>query len=158
MRRAPAIAAVGSTMQFDVTDVLNLADGAAMIASAFVAYALNQGGVNVWIGMLAVAAAGAAGSVLLNKGIYTPFQRRGSAPTTLVIISLGTTLIIEFGLQAIVCGTTCRKHEPGTDGQGGRPDPHRGSAGDYRAVHRGDGRRPRAASLQQTRQGDARRN
>ena len=101
-----AIAAVGFTMQFAVTDVLNLAYGAVMIASAFVAYALNQAGVNVWIALLAAAAAGSAGSVLLNQGIYTPFQRRGSAPITMVIVSLGMTLIIEFGLQAIVGGTS----------------------------------------------------
>ena len=101
-----AIAAVGFTMQFAVTDVLNLAYGAVMIASAFVAYAVNQAGVNVWIAILAAAAAGAAASVLLNQGIYTPFQRRGSAPITLVIVSLGLTLIIEFGLQAIVGGTS----------------------------------------------------
>jgi branched-subunit amino acid ABC-type transport system permease component len=104
-----AIAAVGFTMQFAVTDVLNLAYGAVMIASAFVAYALNQAGVNVWIGMLAAAAAGSGGSVLLNQGIYTPFQRRAGdaarAPITMVIVSLGMTLIIEFGLQAIVGGT-----------------------------------------------------
>ena len=106
-----AIAAVGFTMQFAVTDVLNLAYGAVMIASAFVAYALNQAGVDVWIAMLAAAAAGAAGSVLLNQGIYTPFQRRAAsfsqsrAPITMVIVSLGMTLIIEFGLQAIVGGT-----------------------------------------------------
>jgi len=105
-----AIAAVGFTMQFAVTDVLNLAYGAVMIASAFVAYALNQAGVNVWIGMLAAAAAGSGGSVLLNQGIYTPFQRRAGntarAPITMVIVSLGMTLIIEFGLQAIVGGTS----------------------------------------------------
>jgi branched-subunit amino acid ABC-type transport system permease component len=101
-----AIAAVGFTMQFAVTNVLNLAFGAVMIASAFVAYALNQAGVNVWIALLAAAAAGAVGSVLLNQGIYTPFQRRGSAPITMVIVSLGMTLIIEFGLQAIVGGTS----------------------------------------------------
>ena len=101
-----AIAAVGFTMQFAVTNVLNLAFGAVMIASAFVAYALNQAGVNVWIGILGAAAAGAVGSVLLNQGIYTPFQRRGSAPITMVIVSLGMTLIIEFGLQAIVGGTS----------------------------------------------------
>jgi len=106
-----AIAAVGFTMQFAVTDVLNLAYGAVMIAAAFVAYAVNQAGVSVWIGMLAAAAAGSAGSVLLNQGIYTPFQRRAAssgqagAPITLVIVSLGMTLIIEFGLQAIVGGT-----------------------------------------------------
>jgi branched-subunit amino acid ABC-type transport system permease component len=105
-----AIAAVGFTMQFAVTNVLNLAFGAVMIASAFVAYALNQAGVNVWIALLAAAAAGAVGSVLLNQGIYTPFQRRAAnsarAPITMVIVSLGMTLIIEFGLQAIVGGTS----------------------------------------------------
>jgi len=99
-----AIAAVGFTMQFAVTDVLNLAYGAVMIASAFVAYALNQAGVTVWIGILAAAAAGSVGSVLLNQGIYTPFQRRGSAPITMVIVSLGMTLIIEFGVQAVAGG------------------------------------------------------
>ena len=100
-----AIAAVGFTMQFAVTDVLNLAYGAVMIASAFVAYTVNQAGVNVWIGLLAAAAAGSVASVLLNRWIYTPFQRRGSAPITMVIVSLGMTLIIEFGLQGIVGGT-----------------------------------------------------
>jgi branched-subunit amino acid ABC-type transport system permease component len=101
-----AIAAVGFTMQFAVTDVLNLAYGAVMIASAFVAYAVNQAGASVWLGTLAAAAAGSVGSVLLNQGIYTPFRRRGSAPVTMVIVSLGMTLIIEFGLQAIVGGTS----------------------------------------------------
>jgi branched-chain amino acid transport system permease protein/neutral amino acid transport system permease protein len=105
-----AIAAVGFTMQFAVTDVLNLAYGAVMIASAFVAYAVNQAGASVWIGLLAAAAAGSGGSVLLNQGIYTPFQRRTAdsarAPITMVIVSLGMTLIIEFGLQAIVGGTS----------------------------------------------------
>jgi branched-subunit amino acid ABC-type transport system permease component len=100
-----AIAAVGFTMQFAVTSVLNLAYGAVMIGSAFVAYAVNQAGASVWIALFAAAAAGAAGSVLLNRGIYAPFQRRGSAPITMVIVSLGMTLIIEFGVQAIVGGT-----------------------------------------------------
>jgi branched-chain amino acid transport system permease protein/neutral amino acid transport system permease protein len=100
-----AIAAVGFTMQFAVTDVLNLAYGAVMIAGAFVAYAVNQAGASVWLGMAAAAAAGAVASVALNQGIYTPFRRRGSAPITMVIVSLGMTLIIEFSLQAIVGGT-----------------------------------------------------
>jgi branched-chain amino acid transport system permease protein/neutral amino acid transport system permease protein len=100
-----AIAAVGFTMQFAVTDVLNLAYAGVMILSAFVAYAINSAGASVWLGMVAAAATGAVASVALNRGIYTPFQRRGSAPITLVIVSLGMTLIIEFGLQAIVGGT-----------------------------------------------------
>ncbi len=101
-----AIAAVGFTMQFAVTDVLNLAYAAVMIASAYVAYAVNQAGVNIWLAIVVAAAAGAVVSVVLNRGIYTPFQRRGTAPITMVIVSLGMTLIIEFGVQAIVGGTS----------------------------------------------------
>ena len=101
-----AIAAVGFTLQFAVTDVLNLAYGAVMIAGAFLAYLLNSHGVNVWISLVVAVAACAAGSVLLNAFVYAPFQRRGTAPITMVIVSLGMTLIIEFGVQALEGGTS----------------------------------------------------
>jgi branched-chain amino acid transport system permease protein/neutral amino acid transport system permease protein len=101
-----AVAAVGFTLQFGVTDVLNLAYGAVMIAGAFLAYVINQAGVNIWIGLVVAVAACSAGSVLLNSGVYAPFQRRGASPITMVIVSLGMTLIIEFGVQAIAGGTS----------------------------------------------------
>lgn len=101
-----AVAAVGFTLQFGVTDVLNLAYGAVMIAGAYLAYVINQAGLNIWVGLVVAVVACSAGSVLLNSGIYTPFQRRGASPITLVIVSLGMTLIIEFGTQAIAGGTS----------------------------------------------------
>ena len=101
-----AIAAIGFTLQFGVTDVLNLAFGAVMIAGAYIAYVINSHGVSVWIALVVAVAACSAGSVLLNAGVYTPFQRRGTSPITMVIVSLGMTLIIEFGVQAIAGGTS----------------------------------------------------
>jgi branched-subunit amino acid ABC-type transport system permease component len=101
-----AIAAVGFTLQFGVTDVLNLAYGAIMIAGAFIAYAVNQAGGSVWLGLAAAVAACSAGSVLVNSGVYAPFQRRGTSPITMVIVSLGMTLIIEFGVEAVAGGTS----------------------------------------------------
>jgi len=100
-----AIASVGFTLQFGVTDVLNLAYGAIMIAGAFVAYLVNQAGLSVWIGLLVAVVVCSLGSVLLNSGVYTPFQRRGTSAITMVIVSLGMTLIIEFGVQALAGGT-----------------------------------------------------
>jgi branched-subunit amino acid ABC-type transport system permease component len=99
-----AIAAVGFTLQFGVTDVLNLAYGAIMIFGAYVAYLLNENGISVWVGLLAAVAACTILSVLLNSFIYTPFQRRGASPITMVIVSLGMTLIIEFGVAALAGG------------------------------------------------------
>jgi branched-subunit amino acid ABC-type transport system permease component len=100
-----AIASVGFTMQFAVTDVLNLAYSGVMIVTAYVAYAVNQAGLSVWIGLVVASAAGAVLSLLLNQLIYTPFQRRKASGITLVIVSLGMTLILVFGLQAVVGGT-----------------------------------------------------
>ena len=99
-----AIASVGFTLQFGVTDVLNLAYGAVMILGAFLAYLVNSHGVSVWLGLLVAMAVCSAVSVLINSFVYTPFQRRGASPITLVIVSLGMTLIIEFGLEAVAGG------------------------------------------------------
>ena len=68
----------------------------------------------MWVGLVAAVIACSLGSVALNSGVYTPFQRRGTSPITMVIVSLGMTLIIEFGVQA-VAGRDGRvvHHEPG---------------------------------------------
>jgi branched-chain amino acid transport system permease protein/neutral amino acid transport system permease protein len=99
-----AIASVGFTLQFSVTNVLNLAFGAVMILCAYLAYLLNSHGVSVWLGLIVAIAAGAAVSMLMNGVVYTPFQRRGASPITMVIVSLGMTLIIEFGVEAVAGG------------------------------------------------------
>jgi branched-subunit amino acid ABC-type transport system permease component len=99
-----AIAAVAFTLQFAVTDVLNLAFAAIMTAGAFIAYWINQAGVSVWLAVIVAMAACSALSVLLNLFVYAPFQRRGSSPITIVIVSLGMALIVEFGIQAVVGG------------------------------------------------------
>jgi branched-subunit amino acid ABC-type transport system permease component len=96
-----ALAAVGFTLQFAVTNVLNLAYGGVMIVAAYAAYALNHAGVNVWIAVLASIVVGALLSLLLNNVVYTPFQRRGLSPIAMVIVALGMTLILTFGTQAI---------------------------------------------------------
>jgi branched-subunit amino acid ABC-type transport system permease component len=96
-----AIAAVGFTLQFAVTNVLNLAYAGVMSASAFVGYAVNRHGVTIWVAALASAAAGAILSVLLNRVVYTPFQRRRASPIAIVIVALGMALILEYGTQAI---------------------------------------------------------
>jgi branched-subunit amino acid ABC-type transport system permease component len=96
-----ALAAVGFTLQFAVTNVLNLAYGGVMVVSAYAAYALNSHGVSIWIAATAAIATGAALSVFLNNVIYTPFQRKGTSPIAMVIVALGMTLILVFGTQAL---------------------------------------------------------
>jgi branched-chain amino acid transport system permease protein/neutral amino acid transport system permease protein len=96
-----ALASVGFTLQFAVTNVLNLAYGGVMVVSAFATYAVNHAGVTIWVSALAGIAAGALLSLFLNNVVYTPFQRRGTSPIGMVIVALGMTLILVFGTQAI---------------------------------------------------------
>src|SRR5579884_505160 len=95
-----ALAAVGFTLQFAVSGVLNLAYGGVMVVAAYTTYVVNRQGIDVWVSALAGIAAGALLSLALNALVYTPFQRRGTSPIGIVIVSLGMTLILVFGTQA----------------------------------------------------------
>ena len=97
-----ALAAVGFTMQFGITNMINLAYGEVMISSAYVAYYINRSGISIWIGMVAGALFGAVFSFLLNRLIYAPFQRKGTALLGMVIVSLAVSLMIANLLLPIV--------------------------------------------------------
>ena len=96
-----AIAAVGFTMQFGITNILNLAYGDLMTAAAFVAYVMNQFGINIWIGIVGGGVFGAVASVVLNRWVYSPFLRRGTSPFGMVIVSLAMGLMIQNILLGI---------------------------------------------------------
>ncbi len=97
-----ALAAVGFTMQIGVTNLINLAYGEVMVASAYVAYFLNRAGVTIWIGMIAGAAFGALFSVLLNRIVYAPFQRKNTSHLGMVIVSLAVSLMMANILLPLV--------------------------------------------------------
>ncbi len=96
-----ALAAVGFTMQFGVTNVLNLAYGATMTAAAFAAYYFNARGLNVWLCLPIGAAFGGAFSLLLNRYLLSRFVRRGAGLFGMLIVTLGVGVIIENLVLAI---------------------------------------------------------
>lgn len=97
-----AIAAVGFTMQFGITNLINLAYGEIMITCAYVAYEVNRLGVNIWVGLLVGALFGAGFSFLLNRAVYAPFQRKGTSHIGMVIVALAVALMVSNVLLAIV--------------------------------------------------------
>jgi branched-subunit amino acid ABC-type transport system permease component len=100
-----AIASVGFTLQFGVTNVLNLAYGDVMTGSAFVAYLVTRAGGGLAGALIAGAAAGAIGSYGLNRLVYTPFVRRGTRLFGMIIVTISVSLVLQNGLQAIFKAT-----------------------------------------------------
>lgn len=96
------ISSVGFTLQFSVTNVFNLAFGSVMTISGFVAYWLNQGGLNIWLAMVVAALAGGLLSLVINEFVYGPFIRHGLNLFGMVIVTISVGLICDRGLQAAV--------------------------------------------------------
>jgi branched-chain amino acid transport system permease protein/neutral amino acid transport system permease protein len=106
-----ALAAVGFTLQFGVSNIFNLAYGNVMTLAAFAGYAINvDAHVNIWVSMLAGAGCGALVSVLLNRLVFVPFLRRGTALFTMVMVSLAAAAVILNGMEA-VAGAGFRSYE-----------------------------------------------
>jgi branched-chain amino acid transport system permease protein/neutral amino acid transport system permease protein len=96
-----AVAAVGFTLQFGVTNILNLAFGDVMTASAFMGYLATTNGANIWVAVALCALFGAVFSVLLNRFLYTPFVRHGTKLFGMIVVTIAVSLIIQNTLQAI---------------------------------------------------------
>lgn len=97
-----AISAVGFTLQFSVTNVLNLAFGSVMTGSGFIAYGLNHSGMNIWLAMCIAALCGGVISLLMNTLLYGPFIHHGLNLFGMVIVTISTAVISDHLIQAAV--------------------------------------------------------
>ncbi|MGH9298510.1 MAG: branched-chain amino acid ABC transporter permease [Acidimicrobiales bacterium] len=96
-----AIAAMGFTLQFGLTNVLNLSYGSIMTAGGFVAYLAQTVGINVWIGLVLGGLAGAAMTIGLGKSVFKVYARRGTKLFEMVMVTLALALVIEYAIDAI---------------------------------------------------------
>ncbi len=96
-----AVASVGFTMQFGITNIMNLAYGDIMTASAFGGLLANRLGINLWACLVVGALVGAGVSVGLNRFVYAPSLRRGLPLFGVVIVSIAAALIIQNTLLAL---------------------------------------------------------
>lgn len=97
-----ALAAVGFTLQYSVSNVFNLAFSETMVVAGFAALWANQAGAGIIVSGLAGMSAGMAVSVLLNQFVYQPFARRGVSVFQMLVISLAVSLVIANTLLAVV--------------------------------------------------------
>jgi branched-chain amino acid transport system permease protein/neutral amino acid transport system permease protein len=96
-----AVAGVGFTLQFGVTNILNLAYGDIMTAAAFAAYLATSAGLSVWLALVVGAVFGSVFSVLLNRFLYTSFVRHGTRLFGMIIVTIAVSLILQNTLLAV---------------------------------------------------------
>lgn len=96
-----AIGAMGFTIQFGLTNVLNINYGSVMTIGAFVAYFCNQAGLDIWVALLFGGLAGALVTIAVGKSIFRIYARRGTQLFGMVMVTLALALIIEYAIDAI---------------------------------------------------------
>jgi branched-subunit amino acid ABC-type transport system permease component len=98
------LGAMGFTLQFGLTNVLNIGYGALMTFGAFSTYLLHTWGVNVWV---AVGLAGVSTSLLtllVAKTILTVYVRKGAALFEMAMITFGVALITHSNTYVLSLG------------------------------------------------------
>jgi branched-subunit amino acid ABC-type transport system permease component len=96
-----AIGAVGFTMQYGVTNILNLAYGAIFTSSIYVGYLVAEHVTTLALLLLAGAVYGAVLSCVLGMWVLQPFIRRGTSSFGIAIITISVGLVVQYGLEAI---------------------------------------------------------
>ncbi len=95
------LGAVSFTLQFGISNLFNLAFGATMTAAAFVAYMCNAAGLSIWVSLALGSLSGSLLSFLLNRAVYLPFRRRAGSMFTMIMVTLGVGIIIQYTIEAI---------------------------------------------------------
>lgn len=91
-----AITAVGLSLVFGTTKLINFAHGEMVTIGAFVAYFLSTSAFNVPLIAAAIVAmiVGALVAASMERGIYRPMRSRGTGRIQLFIISIGLSLLL----------------------------------------------------------------
>ncbi len=96
-----AVGATGFSLQFAVTNVLNLAYGATMTSAIFVAYAVAPGAHTIWATVAITGVWGALFQWVLSQGLLNPYLRRGTQLFAMAMVTFGLGVVIQFSLEAL---------------------------------------------------------
>jgi branched-subunit amino acid ABC-type transport system permease component len=96
-----AVGAVGFTLQYGVTNVLNLSYGGIMTSAIFADYAVGGGNANIWLAIAVGAAWGALITWVIGQYLISAFVRRGTSLFGMAMVTIALGLVIEFSLEAI---------------------------------------------------------
>ncbi|MHB1570100.1 MAG: branched-chain amino acid ABC transporter permease, partial [Solirubrobacteraceae bacterium] len=89
------------SVQFGISNVLNITYGALMTVSAFLGLILVNQGVSAWAALPVCALVVGALSVLFNRWLLTPLSRRGTSPVAMIVVTVSAGTILQYVVVAI---------------------------------------------------------
>lgn len=98
-----AVAAVGLSLQFGITNYINFAYGDFMALGAYLAWELNAGLLhwNIWVAMIGGSLLVGVFAVVVNQAVLGPFARRFEKVFYVLIVTFALSLIILSLLNSI---------------------------------------------------------
>lgn len=96
-----AIAGMGLSLQFGVTNFVNFAHGDYATLGAYLALVLNLRGVSIWVALVAAGALVAVIAMIVNRLIYKRLIDRRYKLLILFVVTLGVSIVLQNTLQAI---------------------------------------------------------
>ncbi len=96
-----SLGAVGFTVQFGISNVLNITYGSLMTLAAYLGYLLLQAGLDVWLALAVAAAAVGLASVAFNRALLAPLIRRGTGFVGVVIVTVAAAIVLQYCIVAV---------------------------------------------------------
>ncbi len=95
-----AIGAMGFTIQFGLTNVLNISYAGVMTVGAFAAFVAEALHLPLAAAVLLAPLAGAAVTWVLGRALFGYYARRGAGLFEMVMVTLAVNLMLQFGIDA----------------------------------------------------------
>jgi branched-subunit amino acid ABC-type transport system permease component len=96
-----ALGAVGFSVQFGISNILNITYGSLMTLAAYVGLLLIEHGVNAWLALVLGAVAVGVVSVVYHRALLAPLVRRGTRAIAMVIVTVSAGIILQYVIVSI---------------------------------------------------------
>src|SRR5450759_5011197 len=95
-----ALGAVGFSVQFGMSNVLNITYGSLMTLGAYIGLVLTDRGVNVWVALAIAGVVVGATSVGFHRWLLAPLVRRGTRAFAIVIVTVSAGVVLQYVIVA----------------------------------------------------------
>jgi branched-subunit amino acid ABC-type transport system permease component len=96
-----ALAAVGLSLQFGVTNYINFAYGEFLTLGAYLAWTLSHVGLNIYLSIAVATVLTGVFAVLLNQFLLKPFTKKGVPLLFLLVVTFGLSLFLSNLILAV---------------------------------------------------------